>query len=170
MDNVNTLNDIIGNYVGKYIKLGGKCGFFFCGFIPDNYNELFEDVKIMVSDQIAKNKARIEEELKDFDRQWEMRREKREKNPTFFDQKEIELFEANKNHARIILEGRLQRAEDALCSVPSILSYPVAETYKSTIDNATIILLDCAIKGSVSNRAEMLKKPTYHDIVKKYKV
>ena len=170
MDDAKCLKDVIHNYVGKYVKIGGKCGFFFCGNIPKNYEEMFEDIKLIQSEQLFKTKARIEEDINDFERQWDQRRKKREQNPTFFDQKEIDLFEANKLHARELLEERLKRAEDALTNIPSILSYQISDTYKSTIDSATIILLDCGLKGSMSNRAEMIKKPAYAKLAKKYDV
>ena len=163
------LNEVIGKYIGRYVKLGGKSGFFYCGRIPSNFQEFFNDLSNIEFDKLNKRRDNILKDLKEFGFIWDEKKEKMiEKGAT---PEDLDLFEQNASHALDNLRNKLDKVEDDIKNRASLLSYKVLKIYPSKIDGATVIIIKYVSNGTYMNYKDMCERSaSLRRLVQKYHV
>lgn len=162
MEETKTLAEVLKEYKGKCIKIGGKAGFFFCGYIRDNYIDLMNDIIEIESNRIENSINNTEITIKNADVYWNTIGLKKSK-----DKDPITIKKKKKDYISNKLE-KLNRLHNRKEGIKDLLNTKVIDVYISTIDFSTIIVIDFPIVGSVSNRKDMVKK--YKHLYDKYNI
>ena len=164
MENTNVkLNNVLEENKGKYIKLGGKAGFFFCGYIRDNYKDLMDDIIDIEEKRLERLIENSEISIKNADVYWNTKALKLNiKDPKIISIKKKEYINSLLNRIK-----DLQSRKEKMCD---LLNNTVTDVYHSTIDSSTIIIIDSKIIGTIYDRKDMISKPLYRNIRNKYRI
>lgn len=159
------LREVLKNYIGKYIKLGASAGFFFCGYIHEDFEEMLKEVLNIEADKVNRQLAKTQAMLDGFAEYWENRGKKYV--PTSYTPTQVKY---RKDAERIEITLRLKRLKEQKEKIYNILDDEVIDEYKSKIDPSFIIIIDRHLVGNIDDRKSMMAKPLYKDIVAKYNI
>ncbi len=163
------LKDIIDKFVGRPIKIGGSYGgFIFCGYIRDNYKELFEEL-----DRIEENKSkdrikRAQKEKRTIIAQRDKMKDKMIAG--HLDKAEIDAYLQICQEKLTVVEARIQKAENEKVTNCDLLSMEVINKYRSNVDGSIILILDYKAYGKFVDRNECISDESFKSLVEKYNI
>lgn len=147
------IKDIIKEYMGKEVKIGGKTGFFYCGIIDKNTQGMIKKISDKFLLYSSRQKNKIKAEIADLMKQ--------KQNIT--DKEEIKRI-------NIAIKKKKDSPDylDALKS-KDLMKCEVIDQYDSIMDKGVkIFIIDSTIKSTFYNRKSFengMKKKTYRYMV-----
>lgn len=160
-----TLREVLSKNINKYIKIGGKAGFFFAGYIHEDYEDLIKDLIQLEYSRLEKQRIRHENNLIDLERFWNERFDKFSNDESALSRMKIE-----KDFQVSDTKKKIQNYEKDKECITKLLDLNIEEQYRSFIDHSLILIVPCNIVASIDNREIMYKRPEYSKLANKYKV
>ena len=163
------LGDIIDKYINRPIKVGGSYGgFIFCGYIRDNYKELFN---ILNKLENQRSFSRIENITKEKNLLITQRNKMREKMVDGnLDTELLNDFDKETQNKLNAIESRLKKAYEEQIVDCDLLSMEVVNKYRSNVDGSIIFILNYNVFGKFVDRNECIAKEPYKSLVEKYNI
>ena len=149
-----TLREVLEQNIDKYVKIGGKAGFFFAGYIHSDYEDLIKEVLQIESSRLVKYKEAQGNELLELKKTWNDRLKLVDKN----DIAKLSELEMRKECEINSVKYRMDKYEKSSNKILNLLDSEIREQYRSHVDGSLIILVNCSITGSIDDREVMINK------------
>ena len=161
------LGDVIKQYIGKNIKLGGKSGFFYCGKIPNNYKEFFKDLALVENPALDIERSHIRRKISTLDAKYDFKIRKILESGG-----DVNFIETNDAKKKDLTDLQLElKTIEADIEDKNTLKCKLKDIYHSQIDDSIMIIIDYRNYKHFVDFDHMIRvsKP-HHKLATKYKL